>query len=244
MRFFSPKRLWLALVLLSVATAGARGQWKIVAPNLTQVANGKGAMSFNSGMLWIAASDLFISTDSGKTWTSKSLPFPNLYYYDIEFMNATEGVLSSNDETWTTSDGGTTWQILTPTGANSACFLNSDKAIAIADHDNSLGITTDGGNTWENFPPQQVQNCVRYKNGRVYEFGGGPAGGFMVTSTDFGLTWQQGNTGIEFDSFSFAIHSCDPNRIYLSHEDAEHQTDQFSKRYIITDTGDIWQNNV
>ncbi|MFI5202258.1 MAG: T9SS type A sorting domain-containing protein, partial [Candidatus Kapaibacterium sp.] len=98
--------------------------------------------------------------------------------------------------------------------------------------------------TWKNTPGQYPMS-VRYKNGIIYGFDGDSAtGGHIITSSDFGLTWQQSKAGIDFDSWSFAIDSCDPNRIYLSHENAVTQTDPFSKIFLSTDRGDTWQTIV
>jgi hypothetical protein len=239
MRFCSPKRLWLALLLLSVAAGGARGQWTMVAPNLAKVNNYNGdAMCYRDGIVWIVADALYMSTDTGITWISKKLPKAK-FYYDIQFYNQTQGILTSDTLTWITSDAGTSWQQLSQTAATSVCFLNG-----VNDFTFGGGVTTDGGLSWSG-SPQSGAYCVKYKNGTIYDFAASTFFfGSIITSTDFGSTWQQGNTGIDVDSWSLAIDSCDVNRIYLSHEDMAIATDQFSKIFLTTDRGDTWQTMV
>ena len=244
MNRYSRKLLWIALLLCFIAADGARGQWRIVAPNLIPITSASGAICFHDGIVWIAASSLFMSSDSGITWSSKRLPLTSYGSLDIEFQSATEGVLSDGDATWTTGDAGASWQQLTQDGSSSACFLNNVNDIVIADMSGSLGVTMDGGNTWSSMPSQQIPFCVRYKSGTVYLFGGIGPEGFIYTSGDFGLTWKQGTTGIDWDSYSFAIDSCDQNRIYLSHDDAVAFTDRFSKIFLTTDRGDTWRTMI
>ena len=257
--FYFPKRLWLALLLLSVAVGGTHAQWKIVAPHAVKVKRDQGVMTFNRGVVWIADdSDLFMSTDSGTSWSDRGpLPSGNNYDpknpFDIAFMSPAVGVLATFEGEWITHDAGTSWQPLTtsPRDIISTCFLNNVNSIALAreyefDHSGkaSGSVTIDGGTTWREMPGQNCGFCVRYKNGIIYEFGGDSTGAHIISSSDFGLTWQQSKAGIDWDSFSFAIDSCDPNRIYLSHEDVVAPTDQFSKIFLTTNRGDTWQTIV
>jgi photosystem II stability/assembly factor-like uncharacterized protein len=235
---YSRKWIWLALLLSTVAADGARSQWRIVATGLIPAGGNYGAICYHDGIVWLSAQSLFMSIDSGLTWTSKSLP--QTVTQDIDFESPTEGVFTCGG-TWTTSDAGTSWKQITQTGATSACFLNNANAIALAGGTTPLGVTTDGGNTWRDMPPQVFQFCIKYKAGTIYEFGGDSSGAFIFSSTDFGITWKQGKTGIDWDSYSFAVDSCDPNRIYLSHEDVVAPTDQYSKIFLSTDRGDTWQ---
>src|ERR1035438_4165239 len=108
----SRKRLLLAVLLLSIAGGSVRAQWRMVAPNLTQVTLSQGAMSFHDGIVWVATTSLFMSTDTGKTWTSKSLPVASNNSFDIEFNSATDGVFTSAIGTWSTSDAGSNWREL------------------------------------------------------------------------------------------------------------------------------------
>ncbi len=82
--------------LLAVVSISVRGQWRIVAPNLTTVSQFYGGMCFNEGIVWIANCNetlfydsLYVSTDTGITWTRK--PLPDLPY-DIEFYDSLNGV--------------------------------------------------------------------------------------------------------------------------------------------------------
>ncbi len=226
------------MLFLTVAASNTHAQWRIVAPNLTILSQWFGAMCFQNGTVWIASDALYISTDTGITWIKKPLPDEP---YDIQFFNSMNGVLSGTSNAWITRNGGTSWQILSQAAA-SGCFLNDSNSIALACKDAStVGVTLDGGNNWRNIPTQQYKLCVRYKNGTIYQSGGSGDPAYIFFSTDFGLSWQQTKSGFDQDSYSFAIDSCDPNRIYVSHEDGAVRTDQYSKIYLTTDLGTTWQ---
>ncbi len=229
------------MLLLLVAAGGAWGQWRIVTPNLTPVTTYFGAMCFRDGVIWIANDALYMSTDTGLTWIKKPLPDQP---FDIDFYNSLNGVLPGINDAWITRDGGSSWQVLSSQSSASACFLNGPNRIAVAERSGGfIGVTTDGGSTWSNNLPSQINTfCVRYRNGTIYECGGTPASGsFIHSSNDFGQTWQQSTSSFDEDSYCFAVDSCDPNRIYVAHEDAAVKTDQFAKIYLTTDRGTTWQ---
>ncbi len=244
---YSRKTLWMAVALFSLAAGGARGQWRIVAPMLTQFTLPFGAMSFTNGIVWIVANNnLYESEDSGITWSTKALPNSpgSTYDQDVQFFSPNVGLLSGVNETWITSDAGASWQDLNKPSVSN-CFLNGVDNIALAGGLNSVGVTSNGGGSWSELPSQKKYSfCIRYKAGTIYQFRGDKSGGFIFTSSDFGITWQQGKAGIDWDSYSFAIDSCNPNMIYLSHEDYASQTDQFSKIFLSTDRGDTWQTMI
>ena len=227
--------------LLAVVSHSVRGQWRIVAPNLTPVHTYFGAMCFRDGVVWIANDALYVSTDTGLTWTKKSIPDQP---FDIDFYNPLNGVLPGLADAWFTRDGGSSWQVLLSQPSASACFLNDSNSIALAERSGgSIGVTVDGGSTWRNNLASQINTfCVRYREGTIYECGGTPTpGSFIHFSSDFGQTWQQSNSSFDEDSYCFAVDSCDPNRIYVAHEDAAVRSDQFAKIYLTTDHGTTWQ---
>ena len=247
----SRKSLSIAVALLTLAAGGARGQWKIVARHLAVLQpHTDGAMSFHNGVVWLASDyKLFRSTDSGTSWTAKSLPAD--MPMDVQFYDSVNGIVTGDGDGfgWLTSDGGTNWLplfSLSMAPSVSVCFLNNDSSFAIAMADGFGGITTNGGQTWNCIPDTSGEFefvCVRYHAGTIYEYGAeySQAQGFIFTSTDYGATWVQAKTGIDPDSYSFAIDSCGENRIYIVHEDAATPSpDYFAKIFLTTDGGDSW----
>ncbi len=234
---------WLYLVpLLAMGADRVHSQWRIVAPKITNVSHFYGAMIFHDGLLWIANNNILcLSTDTGVSWITKSLPDVD---YDIEFYNSLNGLLSGSDAAWITRDGGTSWQSFAPPTA-SGCFLNDSNGVALAGkYGNSIGITTDGGSSWRNIPVEGSKFYVRYKAGTVYELGGDFPSSLISTSTDFGQTWNQNFSKFDMECYSFAIDSCDQNRIYVIHEDQVNETDPYSKIYLTTNGGRTWQTMV
>ena len=196
--------------LLAVVSHSVRGQWRIVAPNLTPVHTYFGAMCFRDGVVWIANDALYVSTDTGLTWTKKSIPDQP---FDIDFYNPLNGVLPGLADAWFTRDGGSSWQVLLSQPSASACFLNDSNSIALAERSGgSIGVTVDGGSTWRNNLASQINTfCVRYREGTIYECGGTPTpGSFIHFSSDFGQTWQQSNSSFDEDSYCFAVDSSIP----------------------------------
>ena len=232
---------FFGLVLLLTVSMSASGQWRIVAPNLTSVSTYHGGICVRNGIVWMASGALYKSTDSGVTWTRKSLPEDP---FDLDFYDSLHGIFPGTYNAWVTSDGGTTWQVLLSAPSASACFLNSPNAMAVAERLGAyIAVTTDNGNSWaNNLPAQENTFCVRYTNGIIYEDGGTPPGGsFLHTSTDFGQSWQRSVSGYDEESYCFAIDSCEPSRIYIAHEDEVHKTDSNSKIFLTTDAGITWQ---
>ncbi len=237
------KSILILLTLLAITSGETRAQWSIVTRNLVPAINPGHAMCFCDGILWIAADSLYKSLDSGLTWsvvnTIQGGP------RDVDFIDALHGVIGSG-ESYLTSDGGIT---LTPLGfpSRSACFGRDTFTIGAANEAWELpSVSTDGGKTWTNYPGG-VPYCVRRSSassatpGTLIFFAGGAPGAHLFWTSGQGGAWNSGAGGVDWDSYSFATDSCDPNRIYLSHDDVQIPTDPFSKILLTTDLGNTWQ---
>ncbi len=231
------KSIVILLTLLALASSETRAQWKIV-PNIS-VSN-IGAMCFCDGVLWLYSDSLYKSLDSGLTWIGVT-QVPGIPK-DVDFIDASHGVFSASGATFLTSDGGMTLVEL-PFGSYSACFGKDTLTIGVAEQINTFfAVSSDGGNSWTNDAARGEPICVRRSpNGSfIFYSGSKPGGGFLTLTSDRGASWTSATGGVDWDSWSFAPDSCDPNRIYLSHEDGVSQTDKFSKLYLSTDLGNSW----
>ncbi len=252
------RKFFIVTVLIFFAMAGGatRAQWRIVAPNLVPAQQNAHAMCFRDGILWIVANSLYKSLDTGLSWSVVSNPAGILL--DVDFFDTTHGIIATTNNSYLTSDGGKSLKPLGH-GANSACFGKDTLTLGIADVGNNvLAVTSDGGKTWMSNPTVEIPLCVRRSsvssamngsstmNGALLFFSGTKPQGYLTWTSDAGTTWNTGTAGIDWDSWSFAPDSCDPNRIYLSHEDAgavsqRKNTDLFSKIILSTDLGNTWQ---
>ncbi len=222
-------------------------QWRIVAPNLIPSQNLGNAMCFRDGVVWIAADKLYKSLDTGLTWTEVNNNIGMVH--DVDFIDSLHGIISSVSETYLTSNGGDSLRSLGfESGAYSGCFGKDSLTIGLAEifGSGTLAVSTDGGITWIHHAASGQGFCVRRSwesspaKGTLFFYEGSKAGGALTWTNDEGVTWSYGVSSIDWDSYSFAPDSCDPNRIYVSHEDAAKPTDVFSKIYLTTDLGNSW----
>jgi photosystem II stability/assembly factor-like uncharacterized protein len=233
-------------MLLASVGGQTRAQWRNVAPGLVPQMSVGNAICFNEGILWIVSDSLYKSIDSGITWNRvQTIPGTVL---DVDFIDSLHGVISTQNETYLTSDGGVNLRPL-GFGSNSACFGQDTLTIGAAQlfgNGGDLSVSSDGGNTWHS-NSRGLPLCVRrLTNGGLMFFSDVKPNGFLTWTLDKGATWNTGGASIDWDSWSFAPDSCDPNRIYLSHEDVgavvdNSYTDKLSKLFLTTDMGNTWQ---
>ncbi len=241
-------RLTLLLVLLALCAAArpAQAQWQKVAANLYQPV-GFGAMCYADGYLWLASIDLFLSTDLGSTWTKRTFPDQGIQglLQDLQFFDRQTGVAACASGTFLTHDGGITWKNILAGSPAAVCFGATSSIIASVGPDaDNVSVTTDGGLTWvKRFVAKFPLDVHAARDGSILVFGGGEgdtAKGHLFASTDFGATWQSRGGAIDFDSFTFAIDSCDNDRVYLANEDVAIPTDQLSQIFLTNDGGKSW----
>jgi photosystem II stability/assembly factor-like uncharacterized protein len=236
---------WLCAAILLIFFVSGRpalAQWKIVQPHMIPPPSldWGGAMSFRDGITWLARESIYRSTDSGVTWTKRA-DLTKLtasgYITDLDFFDKTHGLFVAAAGAYTTNDGGFTWTRIT-NFAHTACFGDDVKTMAVGS-----AVTTNGGAAWFAAPFSNATTfCVRpiKKRGTFAYFAGSGVYGNLFQSSNGGTTWKQGKTGVDEDSWSFAVDSCNDNRIYLAHEDYAFRTDDFSKIFVSPDRGDSW----
>jgi photosystem II stability/assembly factor-like uncharacterized protein len=235
------KYLGVVLLLLVVLPFDSEAQWKIVA-TLPNGNTGLGAMCFRDGRIWIADGGIMRSDDSGTTWSFiNNLSTP----YDLQFLDQSNGIACCQNGTYTTADGGRTWKLLTLRSATSACFVGSTRNVVLLNRSGSVDITKDGGITWSVLNQNGFSFYVTtMRDGSILYFSGTSAGGYLTRSTDLGFSWRKSAAGIDWDSYTFAVDSCDDARVYLSNEDGVSPTDQFSQVFVTGDLGNSWSQPI
>lgn len=163
-----------------------------------------------------AASDIFMTTDSGKTWTSKlNLVSQSAYFTDIAFSGPNRGVAVANNyaQLYYTSNGGSTWTKSAPLSVGTVTYTSSViNAVSMTD---SLHVNICGWGSWFSLQPMMLFSSVdggasytfKTLNGASNAYGsgydqyfkdkmnglavGGYRGCLIVKTTDGGSTWTQ-----------------------------------------------------
>src|SRR5687768_5713003 len=114
-------RSFVVAILLTLS-GGVFAQWQNVAPNLLSGFFGRGdaeaAMTFADGKTWLGRSALWVSPDTGTTWTQSYRGFQG-QILDICAYDKTTCIFSTNGgEIYITRDGGATWKLLAAIGGD------------------------------------------------------------------------------------------------------------------------------
>ncbi|MFI5201958.1 MAG: WD40/YVTN/BNR-like repeat-containing protein, partial [Candidatus Kapaibacterium sp.] len=261
----SRKSLWgasatmRALLLLFVAAEvvwpmRARGQWKIVAPNLVSIdptAAWGGVVYYKQGILWVGGTNLFYSTDSGSNWNQVKLPAFTGNISDISFFDSDTGIIvSTGGAMLQTYDRGKSWnKILSfSDGWVRICYSHSPKIIhAQTDADNGGGgfmTSFDGGSNWQQqLHLQKSDGFTLSRSDRIYL----TESGILKTSTDQGRNWktlgQLGTLSADHrDCFSIDVDSCDLHRLFVVNENYAEAGDGFSHIFTSSDGGLNWSS--
>jgi photosystem II stability/assembly factor-like uncharacterized protein len=142
---------------------------------------------------FIAASRIFQTTDSGKTWTAIPGTALTNGYYNLFFLNSADGFAQGQSELATTTDGGMTWSVKQLPGADALTifFLSPSTGFYGDETGRGLSRTTDSGNTWVSVfsDPGMPQGYYPFF---LNQDTGYAATGFgtFATTTDGGQTWQ------------------------------------------------------
>ncbi len=252
------KKTLVLLILLVVSIGSAGAQWSKTSNGVL----GKydlgygGAMGFKDGIVWVGVTDLFNSRDSGITWNLVTTPFAGHVISDICFFSKDTGAVAVNDlGIYITNNAGKDWQqVLSIGSCLSVAFTRTGKEFFVADRDNYSGTasyTSDGGTTW-------ARQSVEGGGGGAYQALYNPNSGtgyilsrsvspnrasHISVSTDFGKTWKRAAGNVDLDSYSFALDSCDQNKVYIINEEYNELKDGQSEVFVTLDNGKTWTIN-
>jgi len=148
---------------------------------------------------FIVADRIFQTTDSGKTWTAIPGTTVTNGFYNLFFLNSSDGFAQGLSELATTTDGGISWSIkpLPVADALTIFFLSPSTGFYGDESGRGLSRTTDSGNTWtsvykdQGMPQDYYPYFLNQNTGYVVT----GFGTFAVT-TDGGQSWQSKGSGL------------------------------------------------
>ncbi len=230
-------RLMVLLVLTQISAQDATSQWtQLARAGPGNYLSETGALAFRNGKLWFGRDKLYLSTDTGKTWTTQlSLPpinssSPWFGITDIDFSDTNHGIVSDGGGVFLTSDGGQHWLSVPGAGPSwSAVLLDSENAgmFVVGGAGAAERATVD--TSWQVSPTNAVF-CVRTNHDRnkcyymVDTFVSTGSGGQELLlndlwlTTDRGQTWREPGGKFGNDCFTMAVDSCDDNILYVANE--------------------------
>ena len=256
----SNRRIYCITILFVFASAPLSAQWKLLAPNLIiptfRPYNSGGVLIFHDGILWAGFKDVWMSADTGKSW-SKRTPFKtmlnNSCIRDISFYNTAIGLATTqNGEIFITQDQGLSWARHVPANPfrpfpsiQSACFCGTANNIIACSYAGDRYVSSDGGTTWAITLADSLANQVRAGSGGTAYLTGGfdlgaSSGAHLYETNDFGATWFMHPGVFGWDSYSFERDRCDTSVFYIANDELAAKTDKTSRIFISTNTGASW----
>ncbi len=248
-------RRFLSIALILFLSSNIYAQWRIVANNLFKPHSPAwgGVVSYKDGILWAGINQLFNSLDSGVTWNKISDPVPGSLITEICFLDKNIGAIAYVDHgIYITYNRGNSWtNILSLTECFSLSFARNSNELFAADRANLHGTayyTNDGGNSWS-------QQKIEGNGGGVYDamYDSRNNTAYLLSrsisptrashiniSSDFGKTWQQQMGNVDLDCYSFALDSCDPNKVIIGNEELDDISNNLSEIYISDNSGKTW----
>ncbi len=243
----------LFMLLNLIAANNIFAQWKMTASSILDASYGtgsQGAMIFKNGLLWAGREDIWISADSGFTWSRRfqklTGPLAGDPIVDIAFFDRNVGLATFNGIQYITHDQGLTWKLLNVnTSATVSIFFldNSNQIGIVSDEEGAFFLSNDGGVTWKNMIiDNSLINVVYIGYGKNIGNGHGyiSADGFFYETLDGGNTWNKKQGQTDYDSYTFGIDHCNTNTIYLVNESGAGGSDNHSHIYKSTNAGMSW----
>jgi photosystem II stability/assembly factor-like uncharacterized protein len=239
----SLKRFVSIVLAMCLAPAAIFGQWTNVAPRLLGADPEFGAIQFKDGVAWAGLYSVFVSLDSGKTWTITDLPLNNAHVTDIECFDANTAIITTNQGAHLTTDRGVTFSHYYPGfEMRGAAFGKDANHFALVDNEpDHVYTTSDGGATWNDYAPSQDGMFLqKFADGTLVALNGDDLGAKISLSSDFGTTWSEQANAIDFDCYGFVVDPCDDNTLYVINEQVYKISDHVAKLYTSHDRGATW----
>jgi hypothetical protein len=232
-------------------SASAEAQWKKIGANVFGIFNTidgyNGALTFKDGICFGGIYDLFLSLDSGKTW-SHSFTSNGSTILSIDIYDSQNAAVQTGDGLYITTNQGATW-VLNNVGGYDACYAGSASNIVAITNNWTIQVTTDGGNTWRmtySVPVNTTLYSIKYRNNG---FVVARDGTHLILSSDYGETWRaQRDTVVINDSWSFTFSPCDSSKDIFFAVENTHQfpfsgPQNMSSILITSDSGNSWRTS-
>jgi photosystem II stability/assembly factor-like uncharacterized protein len=154
----------------------------------------------NTNYVWACGFEGYVirSTNYGITWQGTKIPFPSDHMESVYFVNELIGYVSGVDGIWKSTDGGASFQNITPVDSTlygfwGSCFLDANVGVLVGggcDGIQRFYKTTNGGASWTLFTTNVMgtglTDVILYPDGT----GIAVSSGYLWTTSDFGSTWS------------------------------------------------------
>jgi photosystem II stability/assembly factor-like uncharacterized protein len=151
-----------------------------------------------------AGDDLFISKDSGVSWTLTGTPFPDTFSIYTLSSNGSEFLAGGDMGAFLTTDNGTTW---TPLGLSNVISIAAKGSILVMGTFGGVEVLDDNGDRWfsDGLIKEDVYSLAL--SGTNIFAGTYPDGVFL--STDSGASWKACGLASDTLVYNFAITGAD-----------------------------------
>jgi len=155
------------------------------------------ALAGNSSSLYVVTDGIYVSRDTGNTWTLADAASNDLYYTSLTVNDSIifAGTSSTATGSYFSTDDGVTWSYVSNWPGwgyiNAMTFLNDN--IYIATWFGEIYGSSDNGNNWFDGNSGLTGISIESMYGENDLLYAGSEGGGIYVSKDFGVSWQQSN---------------------------------------------------
>lgn len=137
------------------------------------------------------ADSLYLSSDSGLSWTKRGFPHRGLNgYFIASFNDLMTGFATGDSDIYKTTDGGLSWTLSLNTNQEKVTFIKFvNDSVGFAMKKFSLMRTADQGQSWSQVYSSSgnYMYSIAFRNNYILACG---QNGTIISSDDNGLTWQ------------------------------------------------------
>ncbi len=230
-------------VVLFLGFSDSYSQWSDQAPGVfPNIGASGGMLHFKKGVLWGGYKSVSYSLDTGKTWTVSLPSFLGVgeTVQNIDFFDALNGLVRTNNYLYITVNGGASWNSqVAPgtTGSRYSAFAGTASTIVSLAREGAY-TSINGGASWAKTYAGSTPNIAAYRGAgtmAIFE------ADHIIISKNDGQTWAALPQSFSIaDSYTFMWDPCDSNTLYLANEDYFRRNQNWSEVFVTTDRGNTW----